>query len=168
MNTRFKKVNHLTFKPVKIEDRKWLGQLFSREWGSDKVITRGKVHFAKELYGIIAYENDMKVGVLTYSIINKECEIVSLNSLKKSKGVGSTLLKELEQIAVSKGCTKVWLVTTNDNARALRFYQRKGFKIRAIYVDVIKEYRVLKPEIPIFGEDGIEIRDEIELVKNLQ
>ena len=47
--------------------------------------------------------------------------------------------------------------------RALRFYQRVGFRLSALRMDVMAEVRKLKPEIPSHGFDGIPIRDEIEL-----
>ncbi len=43
------------------------------------------------------------------------------------------------------GCTRLWLITTNDNLDALRFYQRRSFRIA----------------------HGIPIRDEIELERLL-
>jgi hypothetical protein len=45
---------------------------------------------------------------------------------------------------------------------ALRFYQKKGFVLVALYPNAIEESRRLKPEIPLLGNDGIPIRDEIE------
>jgi ribosomal protein S18 acetylase RimI-like enzyme len=65
--------------------------------------------------------------------------------------------------AKTQGCHRLWLITTNDNTHALRFYQRRGFRIVAIHVGAIDESRRLKPEISAVGLDGIPIRDEIEL-----
>jgi hypothetical protein len=45
----------------------------------------------------------------------------------------------------------------------LRFYQKRGFVIAAIHVNALEKARRLKPEIPLIGEDGIPLRDEIEL-----
>jgi len=57
----------------------------------------------------------------------------------------------------------MWLITTNDNTRALRFYQKRGFHLVAVYPNSLNESRRLKPQIPIIGIDGIPLRDEIEL-----
>jgi len=65
-------------------------------------------------------------------------------------------------------CEKLVVITTNDNVDALRFYQTRGFRIRAIHVNKIKEYREIKPEIPLKGLYDIEIRDEIELEKKIR
>lgn len=163
----FRREKFLHLEPIKNEDRKWFCELLNREWGSEKIVSRGNMHYAKALEGFIAFKKKEKIGVITYKIMNKECEIVSLNSLKENRGVGSFILDNIESFARSRECTRIWLVTTNDNLRALRFYQKKGFKLLKIYPDIMKEYRDLKPEIPLIGENGIEIRDEIELEKNL-
>jgi ribosomal protein S18 acetylase RimI-like enzyme len=61
------------------------------------------------------------------------------------------------------GCKRLWLITTNDNLHALRFYQRRGMHIAAVHVNALEESRRIKPEIPLMGMDGIPLRDEIEL-----
>jgi len=55
------------------------------------------------------------------------------------------------------------LERTNDNTHALRFYQKQGFHLHALRVNALAESRKLKPEIPEVGNDGIPLRDEIEL-----
>jgi ribosomal protein S18 acetylase RimI-like enzyme len=59
-------------------------------------------------------------------------------------------------------CSRVWLVTTNDNTYAIRFYQKQGFNICNIYLNTINKSRELKPEIPLKGFDDIPILHEIE------
>ena len=61
------------------------------------------------------------------------------------------------------GCRRVWLVTSNDNLPALRFYQRRGYELVAVHRRSLEEARRLKPEIPSTGLYGIPLRDEIEL-----
>jgi hypothetical protein len=141
--------------------------LIKEVWISTKIVSKGKVHDTNELPGIIAINKNNRVGLLIYNIVGDECEIVSLNSLKENVGIGTALLKESERISALKGCKRLWVVTTNDNIDALRFYQTKGFKIVAIHLDALEQSRRLKPEIPFLGSNDIEIRDEIELEKIL-
>jgi len=136
-------------------------------WASTRIVSKGKVHDTNELPGIIAIHKNNRVGLIIYSIIGDECEIVSLNSLKENIGIGTALLKEIERISTLKGCKRLWAITTNDNIDALRFYQTKGFKIVAIHLNALEQSRRLKPEIPVLGSNDIEIRDEIELEKTL-
>lgn len=137
------------------------------EWASINIVTKGKVHCTEDLPGLIAIYKKRRVGLLTYNILNKECEIVSLNSLIEKIGIGTNLLMSMEYIAKSNKCRRIWLITTNDNTDALRFFQKKGYNIKDIYVNAIANSRQLKPEIPFVGSHNIEIRDEIELEKIL-
>lgn len=149
-------------------DKEWLKKLIISEWASIKVITRGKVHYIDKLPGYVAIQDNEKVGLITFRISKDECEIITLNSLKDNIGIGTILLEELENYAKLKSCKRLWVITTNDNIDALRFYQMKGFAIKTIYVNAIKKSRKLKPEIPLRGLYDIEIKDEIELEKILK
>jgi ribosomal protein S18 acetylase RimI-like enzyme len=82
--------------------------------------------------------------------------------------VGSGLLRLAEQVASERGCRRLWLITTNDNVDALRFYQRRGFRLAALHRGAVDDSRArLKPEIPTVGDHGIPLRDELELDKDL-
>ena len=66
--------------------------------------------------------------------------------------------------ALDAGCGLLWVVTTNDNVDALRFYQRRGFRLARLRPGAVDESReTVKPEIPAIGDHGIPLRDEIEL-----
>ncbi len=91
-----------------------------------------------------------------------QCEIVTLNSLEEEKGIGSQLIEAIKSKAKAMGCRRVWLITTNDNIQAIQFYQKRGFRMVALYPNEIQRSRVLKPAIPMTGFHGITIRDEIE------
>jgi hypothetical protein len=78
------------------------------------------------------------------------------------------MLAAVEALAAAAGCARLWVVTTNDNLGALRFYQRRGFRLRALRPGAVDASRAaLKPEIPVLGEHGIALRDELELEKPL-
>jgi len=103
------------------------------------------------------------VGLLTYRIADGECEIVTLDAIVQGSGVGSLLIDAVRALARQRGCKRVWLITTNDNAAAQRFYENRGFRTAAVHSNALTESRKLKPEIPELGIDGIPIRDEIEM-----
>lgn len=87
-----------------------------------------------------------------------------LEALEQGRGVGSALLGAVEELARRRGCKRLWLVTTNDNTHALAFYQRRGFVLAALHRDAVTEARkTLKPSLPLVGEGGIPLRDELEL-----
>ena len=106
-------------------------------------------------------------GIITYNIENNECEIVSLDSLYENVGIGSELINQVVNEANINGYKRVWLITTNDNTHAIRYYQKRGFNMVAIHRNAINESRKIKPQIPITGFDGIPILHEIEFEKML-
>ncbi len=132
-----------------------------RGWGSDILVTRGKIYRAEDLDGIIVYDNKKIVGLGLYYIKNNECEIVLLETFIQNKGIGTQIIEKIKEIAKKHDCKRIWLITTNVNIHAIRFYQRRGFYFSNIYINAMEESRKIKPEIPK-EENGIEIRDEIE------
>jgi GNAT superfamily N-acetyltransferase len=129
------------------------------------MVVRDRVLRPAELPGYIA--GDLR-GLVTYRIDADDCEIVSLDSLDQGRGVGSRLVEAVVETARSAGCRRVWLVTTNDNERALSWYVRRGFRVSAIRVGALDRARTRKPSIPVVNaETGIAIRDEIELERRL-
>lgn len=144
-------------------DRPWVKEFIEVEWGGSTVVSRGQVHDPSSLPGFIALESDRPVGLVTYNIDDKSCELVTLNSFKEGMGIGAALVESVVVNAKEVGCHRLWLISTNDNTGALRFYQKIGFRLVAVHCDALEESRKLKPTIPLIGLDGIPIRDELEL-----
>ena len=150
--------------PLSDHNRDWAEHLIEEHWGSSIIVSRGVVHRPSALPGFVAEQNGECVGLITYYCVQgDECEIVSLDSLVEGTGIGSALLEAVKQVAIAAGCKRLWLITTNDNVAALRFYQKRGFSLVAVHRDALARSRQLKPEIPLVGMDGIPLRDEIEL-----
>ncbi len=150
-------------RPLGEADRPWANALLIERWGSTRMVTRGIAHDLTQLPGLVAWYGDERAGLLLYRTAGAEWEIVSLDSLPEGQGVGTALLTAIRQLAQEHGCRRLWLITTNDNVFALRFYQKRGFHLVAVYPDAVTEARRLKPEIPLTGLDGIPLRDELEL-----
>lgn len=131
------------------------------------MVSRGKVHCVSELNALIARIGEERVGAATYDINGPSCELISIDALRPGLGIGTSLLQAVEGEARAAGCSRLWLITTNDNTDALRFYQRLGFVLCRLHADAITKSRRLKPSIPLIGRNGISIRDEIELEKLL-
>jgi GNAT superfamily N-acetyltransferase len=121
------------------------------------------IHQADKLPAFVAESRRGLQGLVTYRFDGAECEIVSLNSLSESIGIGEALLNAVKDVASGSDCRRIWLITTNDNLAAIRFYQKRGFRLVAVHRDAIAQSRRLKPTIPETGIDGIPIRDEVEL-----
>ncbi len=137
--------------------------LFIREWHSDIMVSRGYAHYVDNLETVIALDKNKEIlGILTYHQLNQEIEIVSLDSFNEGKGIGTKLLDFALHHFKSLHPKRIWLITSNDNCHAMRFYQKRGWKMVNIYFDAIIEARKIKPEIPFIGYDGIPILHEIE------
>ena len=127
------------------------------------MVSRGVLHEADRLPGLVAEDDGKREGLLTFNVKNNMLEIMTLNVFKERKGIGRALVDRAVNLASSYGCSRVWVITTNDNTQAIEFYENVGFRIVTIHKDAIRESRKLKPEIPEYGFDGIPITDEIEL-----
>lgn len=141
---------------------------FLRQRGTAVVARRGELVDVLARPAVVAIEDGAVAGVLTYDVVGDNCEILTLHAARQWSGMGSELVVTAGGLAAAAGCRRLWVVTTNDNVDALRFYQRRGFRltdIRCGAVDLAR--RTLKPQIPLTGNYGIPIRDEIELAQDL-
>ena len=157
------KLTAFQLRPLDGNDRPWVVDLLTERWGTPEIVTRGRVHCADRLPGFVAEQDGQRWGLVTFRIDGADCEVVSLDSLRERTGVGTALLNAVRDAALEAGCTRIWLITTNDNIAALGFYQRRGWRLAALHRNALAESRRLKPEIPLLGLDGIPLRDEIEL-----
>jgi ribosomal protein S18 acetylase RimI-like enzyme len=143
-------------------------EAFLARWHSLRVARRGELVHPLDHPMLVAEENGRLVGLLTYVVTGGDCEVLTLHMDERRRGLGSALIAEVKQIARRSGCKRLWVITTNDNVDALRFYQRRGFRLTAIRAGAVEASRAgLKPEIPAIGAHGIPIRDEIELEQEL-
>lgn len=143
-------------------DRPWANQLLLHQFGSLVIVTRGHVHRAEELPGLVALHAGAPAGLLLYHLAGDSCEVVLLQAAVQGVGLGSALLAAACDKGRAAGCRRLWLITTNDNMPAIRFYQRRGMRLVAVHHGAIAESRKLKPEIPLLGVDDRPIEDEIE------
>lgn len=149
--------------PLAEKDRTWIADFITSRWGAAFIVAHGVVYEPRELAGFVAQSGNEIIGLVTYAIAGNACEIVTLDAVQKNIGIGTALIQAVIRAARQAQCQRVWLITTNDNLRALRFYQRRGFVLVAIHRNALEQARRIKPAIPLIGEDGIPLRDEIEL-----
>jgi ribosomal protein S18 acetylase RimI-like enzyme len=154
-------------RPSGAADAAWIAAVLRDQWGATAIVSRGRMHQADRLSGLIAERDSRPAGLLTYRIEAGECEIVTMNALQPRVGIGTALVEAAAATARRAGCRRLWLITTNDNLDALRFYQRRGFTLVAVHAGAIDTARRLKPSISFIGAYGIPIRDEIELDRRL-
>lgn len=113
-------------------------------------------------------EDGQLVGVMTYDVRGFDCEVSTLYTTTRRGGVGSALIEAVVEPARAAGCRRLWLVTTNGNVDAPRFYQRRGFRLVELHAGAVDRARAtLKSSIAEIGDHGIPIRDELVLERML-
>lgn len=145
----------------------WAESFMRKNWGGDFIVSRGKTYYIQRLKGYVAYVENEPKGIIAYNHQGRECEIILLESLLENRGIGTQLIKAVEDTMAKQKCERIWLITTNDNLHALGFYQKRGYSLVAIHRNALEVSRRIKPQIPLIGMDGIPLRDEIELEKRL-
>lgn len=109
-------------------DVPWVASIVAEYFGSPKVVSRGVLHDSKVLPGFVAEVKSEPAGLLQYHMADNQCEVLTLISLIDRQGIGRELLKTMELVAKQAGCNRLWLITTNNNRRAIAFYQAVGWR----------------------------------------
>ena len=172
MKTKRRAAAPLTFRPLTLYTVQWVEQLVAQQFGSPRVVSRGVLRQVRDLPGLLAVRDARQVGLVQYHIAHSKIgeadfEIVTLIARERRTGIGRALLAATEPIARAAGCSRMWLVTTNNNEEGLAFYRASGCRQVAIHTGAVDMARVLKPEIPTTDTAGRPIRDEIEFERLL-
>jgi ribosomal protein S18 acetylase RimI-like enzyme len=146
-------------------DGPWIESRLQSWMGSQIVAAHGDVFRPAEHPAFVAEDDGRRVGLLTYRFDgNGGLEVLTIESAVENRGIGTALIEAAIRAAREAGCSRLWLITTNDNLDAMRFYQRRGMRFVALRAGAVDEARrTLKPEISETGAYDIPIRDELEL-----
>lgn len=144
-------------------DLPWIRDVLTERWGSTEMVTAGKATNLCECPALIVSAGGRDIGLLTFLVEDRRCEIMSLDALEPMQGAGRALVGALQQRARREDWQGIMLITTNDNITALAVYQRLGFRITAVHPDAVALSRKIKPSIPEVADNGLPIRDEIRL-----
>jgi ribosomal protein S18 acetylase RimI-like enzyme len=145
-------------RPLTDADRTWIADTAAERWGSAVVVAHGEIFEPALLPGFVAGDEGRRVGLLTYRAGEQTCEVITIDAFEPRRGIGTALMGAVGAL----GHRRIWLVTTNDNVPAQRFYERLGFRLVAVREGELERSRRLKPEIPLVGLGGVPIRDELE------
>ncbi|MGI6664943.1 MAG: GNAT family N-acetyltransferase [Christensenellaceae bacterium] len=138
-----------------------------REWNGPKIVSKGNIYHADHLPGFVAAREGKLLGAVLYVLREKECEVAVLFSLEGEQGIATRLLQAVQKVAEENDCVRIWLITTNDNLHAIRFYEKRGFSLCAIHIGAFEITRTIKfpAENIIIGNHEIPILHEIEFEK---
>jgi GNAT superfamily N-acetyltransferase len=148
--------------PGPLPELAWVRQFLFNSAGAVRMVSRGRLHHCDRLPGYYVDDDGRRTALLIYSIDAGAMEVVALYAREKGRGYGSALLQAARDRARRECCRRLWLVTTNDNEPAIRFYHNRGMRLTAVHHGAVDAARELKPEIPLLGIGGVPIHDEIE------
>jgi uncharacterized protein YhfF/N-acetylglutamate synthase-like GNAT family acetyltransferase len=153
----------LIVRPAMAEDRPAVDAfLAARE--ADVVARLDELVDATRHPALIAEADGALAGVATWIAAAGSVEVLTLHAANPWHGAGSALTAAARTLAGAIGARRLWLITTNDNLDALRFYQRRGLRLVTVHAGAVDRSRAtLKSAIPAIGLFGIPIRDELEL-----
>ncbi len=154
----------MAVRPATPNDRAWIAEILARYWGGPLIVAaEQRVIDATQIPALIAGE---RYGLATYVIdpAGADAELVTLNAFNPRRGVGTALIEALVANLRAAGVATLRVSTTNDNLDALRFYQRRGFRLTALHPGAIDAARKAKPAIPLIGNYGIALRDRLDLM----
>ncbi|HET7270158.1 MAG TPA: GNAT family N-acetyltransferase [Rubrobacter sp.] len=150
-------------RPIEPRDLPWVVHRLEGAFGDVTVARKGGLIDASVLPGFVATDGGRPIGLLTYDALHGECEVVAIISTEEGRGIGRALMDAVRDHAVAAGYRRLWLITTNDNTRAFRFYQKWGMDLCAFHRHGVRRSRKLKPSLPERGADGIPLDHELEL-----
>jgi ribosomal protein S18 acetylase RimI-like enzyme len=155
-------------RPLQEDEEGWLRGVLRERWGEDLYVGRGLVRHVDDddLLALVALDGEERVGVATYVLDGEVARLITIDTLREGSGAGGALIEGVARAARALGAKRLVTWTTNDNLRALRFYQRQGFRLVELRAGAIEEARRLVPSIPEVGHDQIPIRDELHLERD--
>jgi ribosomal protein S18 acetylase RimI-like enzyme len=159
----------MLIRPIQPNDLAFIREELGKHWNDVGIWSIGRRFQADQLPGFVAIDDSTSeqehIGLVTYAIQEGgfQGEVITLSSRRENAGVGAALLDAAVQAIKQAGCSRAYLTTTNDNLRALGFYQKRGWKLARLHKGLIDEARKRVPVIPVMGLNGIPLRDEIEL-----
>jgi GNAT superfamily N-acetyltransferase len=145
------------------DDRGWIAEVLTAHFASTRIVSRGHVYEDASILDGFAVEADRRpAGFALWHEVDGDAELVVIVTLNRGSGAGAMLMDAMLDHARAEGWHRLWLITTNDNVDAIRFYQRAGWDWVAFHRDAVTKNRVLKPELPELGSHSLPIRHEIE------
>ena len=148
--------------PLAADDANFAEEQVAKYFGSNRVVSRGRLYHCDALPGLIAWHDGRRVGLLQYYRHEADFEVVTLVSCEPGMGIGRFLLGEIAALANHEGASRCWLITTNNNRNAIAFYKAVGWHHVATHDGAVDAARRIKPEIPLVDDMGVPIRDELE------
>ena len=146
--------------------RALIASLWAARWG-EPIVTPFAAYRPDDVQGLCLRDGGTVLALVTWAAIGEEAEIVTLDAFEAGRGYGGRVLDEAERRLAAGGTRLVRLVTSNDNTRAVAFYQRRGYRLVRLHLGALDSVRRAKPGVPLTGIGGVPLRDLWEMEKPL-
>jgi ribosomal protein S18 acetylase RimI-like enzyme len=143
---------------MRSDDRRDVASVLQAAGWTTPVVTPSGAHQPADLAGFIATAGETVLGALTYRIGDQEIEVVTLNAAQPGRGVGTALLSAARRVATRLDA-RLWLITTDDNTDAQRFYERQGMRPVRVHPRFVDVVAAAKPDATLAFTDAIEYSD---------
>lgn len=155
----------IPLRPIVPADETAVAAFLTARWRTRIVRLDDRPVDAARLPGFLAETAGGLAGLVTLFDEHDFSEIVTLDASPAGTGLGTALLEAADRRRHDLGLAALKVRTTNDNLDALRFYQRRGFRLTALVSEAIVIERLTDPAVPEVGRYGIPLRDEIVLMR---
>jgi ribosomal protein S18 acetylase RimI-like enzyme len=149
------------------ENRNDIERFLIERWKSVNIAYNGGIYGMSHAPAFVAYAESQLVGLITLRQRPDALQMMTIDALAPGQGIGTALIAAAENYAREKGERRILVSTTNNNARGIAFYEKRGFRVHEVRPGAVAASRKLKPQIPEFDEQGLAITDEIDLIKDL-
>lgn len=153
-------------RPISDADRAAVKAQIKKHWTDEQIAWAHEFIDTSALPGFVAVEGGRVIASLTYRTVDNMLQVVTLASDKEKRGVGTSLLKEAEEEARRQKLPRVMISTDNANLLAYGFYQKRGYVLHKVHINVMDILRFEKPTIPKVA-NKIALRDQLDFVKDV-
>jgi ribosomal protein S18 acetylase RimI-like enzyme len=146
-------------------DLTWAEAFLDRALSGRWQARRGELIDVLDGEALVAWRDGRRVGLASHRPDGpRRLELTALAAAERGSGIGSALVAALVEVARAAVAREIRVTTTGDNLTALGFYQRRGFRLVELRAGAVDDARRrLKPGIPEVAENGLPLRDELEL-----
>jgi ribosomal protein S18 acetylase RimI-like enzyme len=138
------------------DDLTWVVEAAREVLGDDYQVHSTRQFRVTEGEVIVGMRDGRRAGFLTWVPDGDGAEFTAVACTERRAGVGAALLRAGEEAARARGARRVFLVTTDDNDGAQRFYERNGWEMVERRVGAVDLCRVrYKPTIPADAHDEL-------------
>ncbi len=141
-------------KPVKLKNT------FIKNWTVNRIVHESYLKFSAQGNSFGAYENGELAGFI---ITDRRSwnnsmwiEMIQVKEDHRKKGIGTLLLKAIEELSVQNKFRMIELETQNTNVPAINFYRKCGYEISGLNINLYDPSEI-KDEIAIYMSKIIEI-----------